>query len=204
MSRLGRCVGHLSLGNSFVRRGLGRAAVATAALLLATLADMPPAGAALAARTTPTTTASSGKWAVTPTATTVTTVPNCTTNPSLCVAFAATGVGNPWRAYFNVWNTGTETLKGLSYVLSFTGGAGPTVALASCSVPWNTTNNTCTGTRTTVLAASPAGTYAVTVAVPAAVGAVSYLRASVHNNPTGITISTTVASSQVTTWTTSA
>jgi hypothetical protein len=162
----------------------------------------PPAGAALAGKTTPTSTVSSGEWGATPTASSVTSAPNCQTAPSSCIAFTASGAGNPWRAFFDVWNTGTETLKGLSYQISLSGGVAPTVALTACPTAWNTTTGSCSGATTAVLAASAAGTYAVAAGVPAAPGAEAYLRATVNNNATAVAISTLVAPSQVATATT--
>jgi hypothetical protein len=111
-------------------------------------------------------------------------------------------VGNPWTAFFDTWNTGTKTLSGLSYVVSFTGGTAPTVAVAACSTAWNAGTGLCPGVATAVLAASPAGTWPVAVGVPAAPGAVAYLQETVAGNPTGVAISISVAAYQVVTATT--
>jgi len=202
MPRLGHRLGHLGPGHSSLRRRTSRATVVTAALLLGCLASAAPASALLSGEVLPTSTVSTGTWGATPTATSVASAPNCQAAPSSCTAFSAGGTGSPWSAYFDVWNTGTEALAGLSYMVTLTGGTAPTMALTACSMPWDAGTGYCPGVTVTVLAASPAGTFPVVTGVPAAPGAVAYLQVTVANAPTVVTISTSVAPSQVVTATT--
>ena len=126
------------------------------------------------------------KWGADLAATTVSSTPVC---PTSCGPFTGTGLG-PWD--FNMWNTGTATLSGVSYVVSFTGGISPSATLTACSVAWVAT--LCSGTSTLVLSAVSAGTFAVTAAIPSAPGSKVFLQAVALGAPTNITFSTKVSS----------
>ena len=205
MARLGHLVGHRGPRPGFpacssgLRSRLHRAALLLAALLLASAVSAAPASAALGGMAASTSNITVGTWGVTPTATSVGSAPNCQVAPSSCASFAASGALNPWTAYFDAWNTGSETLTGLSFLLSFAGGTNPTAALAACSIPWDAVAGTCSGTMTVVLAGSDAGTWPVFVGVPAAPGAVDYFQATVAGARSSVFISTSVAPYQVAT-----
>lgn len=65
-------------------------------------------------------------WAIvtrpTPTSTSVTAAPPCLTSPSSCGPFSSSGSN---LYYFNIWNTGTTPVTGLSYVLTATVATSP-------------------------------------------------------------------------------
>lgn len=133
----------------------------------------------------------SGAWGVEAAATTVSSTPPCLTSPSSCAAFTSSGSG-PW--YFNVWNTGTVNLAGLSYGISFSGGVSPTATIAACTVAWNQSTGACSGTSTTILSSKAAGTYSTTTKVPTTPASDVFLKGTSSGLPTGITIGTSVCS----------
>jgi hypothetical protein len=131
-------------------------------------------------------------WGVAPAATSVTSVPPCRSNPAACGPFTSSGL-SPW--YFNVWNTGTVTITGVSYVISITGGVLPSVTLTACSVAWTTgLSPSCSGVQTTLVSGVGAGTYPVTSALPASAGSEVFIQASAGGVLTSITVGTSVSS----------
>ena len=87
------------------------------------------------------------------------------------------------------------TLTGVSYTVSINGGVLPSITLNACSVPWTTgLSPSCSGTQTTIVSAVGAGTYPVSVAVPASAGSEVYIQATTGGLPLGITITTSVSS----------
>jgi hypothetical protein len=185
-----------------------RVATALAASLALPLVQIPAASAALVAQTLSSIVAVAGIWGASPTAASITSAPNCQAKPSPCGPFTGTPVSSLFDSIvaLNIWNTGSVNLKGVSYVISTAGGNNPTVQLDACSQPWQVITfwlwyfPNCPGTQASVLRASPPGTYAVTVpaGVPAGPGDADYLLATVTGNASQITISTSVAPSQVT------
>lgn len=169
-----------------------RAAAGAAALLACSLSLPAPAPAASGGSITGTSAATAVAWGVVPAATSVSSVPPCRTTPAVCISFTGTGVG-PW--YFNVWNTGTVTITGMSYVITIVGGVLPTVSLTACSVAWTTgLSPSCSGTQTTLVSGVGAGTYPVTTALPASPGSEMFLQASAGGVLTSFTVATTVSS----------
>lgn len=164
----------------------------TAALLLALVAAPPRAtastpGTATAGGTSSVTTVS---WGVAPTAQTATSAPPCLTLPASCGPFTATSALGLTSVYFDVWNTGTVVLTGLSYAVSLSSG---TFTLTACSVAWGTLG-TCSGTSTAVLTSRAPGTYPVTVGVPVDPGAGIYLKMATSLLVTSVTVSTAACS----------
>lgn len=163
-----------------------------AALLVAAIGWPEAATASSAEEAVASSAVTSLAWGVVPTATSVASAPPCLTSPASCGAFTSSG-SSPW--YLDIWNTGTATLTGLSYVISFQGGIGPTVTLVACSVAWTISLLTsCSGTETTILSSVAAGTYGTAVGVPANPGGEVYLQATPAGLPSSLTISTSVTS----------
>ena len=169
-----------------------RAAAVAAALLLSVLVFPASAPATSGGSISGTSSVTAVAWGVVPAATSVTSAPPCLSNPGSCGSFTSSGL-SPW--YFNIWNTGTVTIAGLTYSIAFNGGVAPTVTLTACSVAWTTVVlPTCTGVQTTVLSGVAAGTYPVTVGVPTSPGSAVYLQASPGGLPSSFTVTTTVGS----------
>jgi hypothetical protein len=169
-----------------------RAAAGAAALLLSVLAFPASAPATSGGSISGTSSVTAVAWGVVPAATSVTSDPPCRSNPGSCGSFTSSGL-SPW--YFNVWNTGTTSLAGLTYSISFAGGVAPTVTLTACSVAWTTgVLPLCTGVQTTVLSGVAAGTYPVTVGVPSTAGSEVFIQASPGGLPSSFTVTTTVGS----------
>ena len=169
-----------------------RAAATAAALLASTIAVAAPAPASSGGAIQGTSNVTSVAWGVNPAATSVTSVPPCRSNPAACLAFTGAGL-SPW--YFNVWNTGTVTITGVSYVISITGGVLPSVTLNACSVAWTTgITPSCSGVQTTLVSNVGSGTYPVTAALPTSAGSEVYIQASSGGVLTSFTVSTTVSS----------
>jgi len=164
-----------------------RAAVATAALLCASLAIAQLASASIGANAAPAGgNVSTVTWGTTPAATTVTSEPSC---PSHCTAFSGSPANTSF--YFNVWNTGNISLTGLSYSITVSSGS-PTFHLYTCT---SSGGGTCTQqlTGTVGTSCTPASPCAETFGVPASPGSETYLRITLSLSRT-VTISTSVNS----------
>jgi hypothetical protein len=163
----------------------------TAALLLASACGAAPAYASSAQATVSGASAvSTVAWGAVPTAQSVASAPPCLSVPSSCGPFSASSLLGLTSVYFNVWNSGTVALVGLSYSVSLSSG---TFTLTACSVPWGSLGS-CSGAITTVLSSEPSGTYPVTVAVPVSPGAGVYLQMALSLLVTSVTVSTEVCS----------
>jgi hypothetical protein len=130
--------------------------------------------------------------------TTVTTVPSCPSSP-YCTQYSFTLPAGATGVYFNVWNTGSVVLAGLSFLPAWTGTG--RIDVNACSIPWNTAAGTCAGAQTIVLSKVASGTYGATTtagAYPAAVGGEVFLHLipDAPRPPAGalITLSTSVCS----------
>lgn len=171
---------------------LRRAAALAAAFLASLFGIAMPAIASSGGTVASTSAVTAVAWGVAPGPTSVSTIPPCRTSPGSCGPFTSSGLA-PW--YFNVWNTGTVTLTGVSYTISINGGLLPSITLTACSVAWTTgLFPSCSGTQTTIVSAVGAGTYAVSVAVPASAGSEVYIQATTGGVPLGITVTTSVSS----------
>lgn len=171
---------------------LRRAAAFAAALLLSLFGIAMPAIASSGGTIAATSSVTAVAWGVAPAATSVSTVPPCRTSPGSCGPFTSSGL-SPW--YFNIWNTGTVTLTGVSYTISINGGVVPSVTLNACSVPWTTgVLPSCSGTQTSIVSGVGAGTYPVSVALPASAGSEVYIQATAGGVPLSITVTTSVSS----------
>ena len=171
---------------------LRRAAAFAAAFLASLFGIAVPAIASSGGTINSTSGVTAVAWGVAPAATSVSTVPPCRTSPGSCGPFTSSGLA-PW--YFNVWNTGTVTLTGVSYTIPINGGVVPSITLNACSVPWTTgLSPSCSGTQTLIVNNAGSGTYQVSVAVPASAGSEVYIQATAGGLPLGITITTSVSS----------
>ena len=137
----------------------------------------------------------SATWAALPTQ--ASTAPYVPAALSLTFAVAVT---TPPPQYFWVVNTGTVSLSTASYTVTETGAVGLTATVEACvGGSWNETNDTCSGTITTVATSSGGATSSS--AVPAAPSAQVRLRARVSGPPTVtaavVTTSVAVARSNV-------
>jgi hypothetical protein len=160
------------------------------------------ANAALVAEAGSSSTVTSGVWAVAPTSSSVASAPDCQQVPSPCGPFTspsgALTTSNP--VYFNIWNTGSEQLDGLTYEISFSGAKGsPAISLTACTSPWIVFSlfgwniNWCWGTKQTVLTGTAEGSFPVTTAVPVQPGNGVYLQAALDNGRLStLTVSTSV------------
>jgi len=181
---------------------MSRAAALVAALLTVSCASAPLANAALVAEAGSSSTVTSGVWAVAPTSSSVTSAPDCQQVPSPCGPFTspsgALTTSNP--VYFNIWNTGSEQLDGLTYEISFSGAKGsPAISLTACTGPWFVFSlfglniTWCWGTQQTVLTGTAQGSFPVTTAVPVQPGNGVYLQAALDNGRLStLTVSTSV------------
>lgn len=171
---------------------LRRAAAFAAAFLASLLSIAVPAIASSGGTVASTSAVTAVAWGIAPAATSVSTVPPCRTMPASCGPFTGSGLG-PW--YFNIWNTGTVTLTGVSYTISISGGLLPSVTLNGCSVPWTTgLFPSCSGTQTSIVNGGAAGTYPVSVAVPSSAGSEVYVYATDAGLPSSFTVTTSVSS----------
>ncbi|MGD0255423.1 MAG: hypothetical protein ABSB99_07715 [Acidimicrobiales bacterium] len=168
-----------------------KAAVKKAALLVALAVGLFAASGCytnLQAISTSSSVSSVAAWGVVPTSSSVTAAPPCLTSPSSCGPFSSSGSS---IYYFNIWNTGTVAVTGLSYVLTAT----VATSLIACSVPWN--NMICSGSQTTEISWASwatSGTYSVSGGVlPTNPGAEVYLEALMYS-PSSITVSVSVGS----------
>jgi hypothetical protein len=167
-----------------------RAALGAAVLLGALSGALPTAWASEAATVEGTSAVTSATWGAAPTSAGTGSAPACVTFPAECGPFSASSPTGLSVVYFDVWNTGSLSLSGVSFSVSVTTGR---FSLYACSVPWNA-NGTCAGTTTKLVHNVASGTYPVTAAVPVSPGAVEYLRLVPSKAPTSVTVATSVCS----------
>jgi archaellum component FlaG (FlaF/FlaG flagellin family) len=154
-------------------------------VLMATLFVASSCYTNLQAISTSSTVSSVASWGVVPTSTSVASAPPCLSSPSSCGPFSSSGSST---YYFNIWNTGTVAVTGLSYVLTST----TNTWLFACSVAW--VNGACWGTLTLEFGPVTSGTYLVSGGVlPTNPGAEVYMEA-VLSTPSAINVSISVSS----------
>lgn len=155
-----------------------------AAMVLAMQSGL-PAVALGSSATAGTTTLSTGRWAVTPGAT--------STSSTTGAAFLINSLSTKKNSYFWVRNVGTFATSNfiVSQVVSPTGRS-PSVEIRSCSGIWDTTRDTCTGVITTLLTTSDGASSAATVPIPLLVGEAVQLAAYPTKNGMTTAVSASV------------
>ncbi len=141
----------------------------TAVLLSAWLAVSPAAGASAIAVASARSSVASASFGAVVTPTAVTSVPSCPSS-QYCTSYTFTLTSGPGAtpAFFDVWNSGSVRLVGLSYRATWGGPGG--IDVTACSVAWTSGpggpggpgpggQGTCSGTQTAVMTNETSGTY---------------------------------------------